>query len=79
MIFFLVHLLVLRFVRLIPGRSPIAALEVENAVLRHQVSSVAVIPHLSCVHRVTAALPHFEPAGDSVGTKPHSTSCCFQA
>ena len=36
MTFFLVHLLLLRLVRLIPGRSAAAALELENAVLRHQ-------------------------------------------
>lgn len=33
---FIVHLLLLRLVRLIPGRSAVAALELENAVLRHQ-------------------------------------------
>jgi putative transposase len=34
--FFLVHLMLRRLVRLIAGRSAAAALEVENAVLRHQ-------------------------------------------
>lgn len=36
MFFFLVHLLVRRFSRLVAGGSAVAALEVENAVLRHQ-------------------------------------------
>jgi hypothetical protein len=34
--FFLVHLMLRRLVRLIAGRSAAAALEVQNAVLRHQ-------------------------------------------
>jgi putative transposase len=34
--FFLVHLMLRRLVRLVAGRSAAAALEVENAVLRHQ-------------------------------------------
>jgi putative transposase len=34
--FFLVHLMLRRLVRLVAGRSAVAALEVENAVLRHQ-------------------------------------------
>ena len=37
-VFFLVHLLVRRFARLIAGGGAAAALEVENAVLRHQLS-----------------------------------------
>lgn len=36
MCFFLVHLMLRRLVRLVAGRSAAAALEVENAVLRHQ-------------------------------------------
>ena len=36
MFFFLVHLLLRRIARLVAGRSAAAALEVENAVLRHQ-------------------------------------------
>src|SRR6266540_3215856 len=36
MIFFLVHLLVRRLVRIVAGGSAAAALEVENAVLRHE-------------------------------------------
>jgi putative transposase len=36
--FFLLHLLVRRSVRLVAGGSAAAALEVENAVLRHQLS-----------------------------------------
>ena len=36
MVFFLVHLLVRRFARLVAGGGAAAALEVENAVLRHQ-------------------------------------------
>jgi transposase len=35
-LFFLVHLLMRRFARLVAGRSAAAGLEVENAVLRHQ-------------------------------------------
>jgi hypothetical protein len=34
--FFLVHLLVRRLIRVVAGGSAVAALEVENAVLRHQ-------------------------------------------
>jgi putative transposase len=37
-VFFLVHLLVRRFARLVTGSGAAAALEVENAVLRHQLS-----------------------------------------
>ncbi len=36
MLFFLVHLLVRRLVRVFAGRSAVTKLEVENAVLRHQ-------------------------------------------
>ncbi|HEY8237190.1 MAG TPA: hypothetical protein VIF85_11155 [Gaiellaceae bacterium] len=38
MVFFLVHLIVRRFSRLVAGGGAAAALEVENAVLRHQLS-----------------------------------------
>jgi putative transposase len=37
-LFFLVHLAVRRFLRAFGGDSPVAALEVENAVLRHQLA-----------------------------------------
>jgi hypothetical protein len=37
-VFFLVHLLIRRFARLVAGGGAAAALEVENAVLRHQLS-----------------------------------------
>ena len=36
--YFLVHLLFRRFARIVAGGSAAAALEVENAVLRHQLS-----------------------------------------
>ncbi|MGH2841098.1 MAG: hypothetical protein ACRDKY_09775, partial [Solirubrobacteraceae bacterium] len=36
MLFFLVHLAMRRLLRLLVGGSPVAVLEVENAVLRHQ-------------------------------------------
>ena len=36
MLLFLVHLVLRRLLRVIVGSSPVAALEVENAVLRHQ-------------------------------------------
>ena len=38
MLFFLVHLVVRRLSRVIAGSSAVAKLEVENAVLRHQVA-----------------------------------------
>ena len=38
MLLFLVHLAMRRLLRVFAGRSPVVALEVENAVLRHQLS-----------------------------------------
>jgi putative transposase len=38
MLFFLVHLVARRLLRAVAGRSSFAALEVENAVLRHQLA-----------------------------------------
>jgi hypothetical protein len=38
-LFFLVHLLLLRLVRLVAGRSAAAALEPENAVLRYPLAA----------------------------------------
>ena len=40
MLFFLMHVAVRRFLRVFCGSSSVAALEVENAVLRHQLAVV---------------------------------------
>ena len=40
MLFFVLNLVVRRLTRLVVGRSAVAALEVENAVLRHQLRVV---------------------------------------
>jgi hypothetical protein len=57
-IFFLVHLLLRRLVRVVAGGSAAAALEVESAVLRHELGVLrrsVKRPELRCRDRVVLA------------------------